>query len=48
MLGLDQMVEVEAGVDARIEPDRGSSVASFQPSPVVEEAADLAQSKKPQ
>jgi len=38
--GLDQMVE--AGVDARVEPDRGSSVASFQPSPVVGETADVA------
>src|ERR1019366_387087 len=40
MLDLDQMVEVEAGVDAGVEPDRGSSVASFQPSLVAGGTAD--------
>jgi hypothetical protein len=40
MLGFDQMVE--AGVNARVEPDRGSLGASFQPSPVVGETADVA------
>jgi hypothetical protein len=33
MLGLDQMVEVEAGVDARVEPDGGVRLPASNPLP---------------